>query len=62
MIRSHGTVVIYGDELDLPPDLVKKIETFSQWLEGELEVLEARWMPHAAPIARAVCKQESSKL
>jgi hypothetical protein len=62
MIRSHGTVVIYGDELELPPDLIKKIETFSQWLSCELDVLEARWRPHAAPLARAASKQESSKL
>ena len=59
MIRSHGSVVIYGDELHLPPDSAKKFEGFSNWLNGELAVLEARWTRHAAPLARTEMKQES---
>jgi hypothetical protein len=61
MSRSHGSVVIYGDEMKLRPELVEKFESFAQWLTSELAGLEARWTAHAAPLTRAAVKQESSQ-
>ena len=58
MIRSHGPLVIYGEVMDLPPELAVKFESFSQWLTSELAVLEARWTPHAAPLARTALQQK----
>jgi hypothetical protein len=60
MSRSHGSLVIYGDEMELPPESVEKLECFSRWLTNELAVLETRWQAQAAPLARAGWKQEST--
>jgi len=59
MIRSHESVVVYGDELTLPSKSIEHLESFAKWLASDLTTLEARWLHRAAPLARCAAQQDT---
>ena len=59
MIRSHESVVVYGDDLALSLQSLKRFEEFVRSLTADLAALEARWIHRASPIARSAAQPNS---